>query len=49
MTRNPLPLLIIFHNPTPYDPRISLEHHPPHELSYLESTTTLCQASLSCI
>jgi hypothetical protein len=24
----------------------SLEHHPPHALPYLESTTTLQQASL---
>jgi hypothetical protein len=47
MTRNtPQPLLIFFHNPTPYNPRISLEHYLLHELLYLESTTTLRQASL---
>jgi len=41
------PFLINFHNPTPNAPATSREHHPPHKLPYLESTTTLHQASLS--
>jgi len=40
------PLLIFFHKLTPYVPTHSLEHHPPHELPYLESTSILHQASL---
>jgi hypothetical protein len=41
------PFLMFFHNPTPKAPTSSREHHPPHKLPNLESTTTLHQASLS--
>ena len=34
-------LRIFFHKPTPYGPLHSLEHHPPHRLSYFTSTTRL--------
>jgi hypothetical protein len=39
--------LMFFHAPTPKALAGSREHHPPHKLSYLESTTTLHHASLS--
>jgi hypothetical protein len=41
------PFLIFFHKPTPKAPTGSREHHPPHKLPNLDSTTTLHQASLS--
>jgi hypothetical protein len=41
------PFLMFFHNPTPKVPAGSREHHPPHKLPHLESTTILHQGSLS--
>jgi len=37
---------MFFHTPTPKAHVDSREHHPPHRLPYLESTTTLHHASL---
>jgi len=41
------PFLMFFHTPTPKAPIGSREHHPPHRLLHLESTTTLYHAYLS--
>jgi hypothetical protein len=41
------PFLIFFYNPTSKALASSREHHPLHKLPYLESTTTLHQASFS--
>jgi hypothetical protein len=42
----PCPLLMFFHTSTPKNLTNSLEHHPPHILSYLTSTTNIHNASL---
>jgi hypothetical protein len=41
------PFLMFFYTPTPKAPVGSREHHPPHRLPYLESSTTLHHASRS--
>jgi hypothetical protein len=37
------PFLMLFQTPTPKAPAGSREHHPPHMLLYLDSTTQLSQ------